>query len=73
MLLVDKFVVQSIPKENVRKLPTKFSSHFFIHLCKFKTSSGAYEPSQFSRNKKIIADLIEFDEKDEQFVLNFNF
>lgn len=74
MLLVDRFIMKNVSKEDIRRLPSKLASGFFTHLCEIggindQTFAVASEKIQARSN--FVAQSVLYDEDKKSFLLLF--
>jgi hypothetical protein len=76
MMLVDKFALESIPLNNVRRLPANLATGFFAQLCYVKgidEDNFLVAAEKIKPRSNLIADLVVYDEDNEPLTLTFNF
>jgi hypothetical protein len=66
VILVDKYISVNIPKENIRKLPSRFSTSFFTQLCYIGRLPEEQQSLVKPRSK--FKATAEFDEKENHLV-----
>jgi hypothetical protein len=75
MMLVDKFVLETIPSANIRRLPSNLATGFFAQLCAVEgitADNFSVAEEKIKPRSSVIADSVLYDDNDT-FSLTFNF